>query len=160
MSSSALAPALPNHFSPASEGKRENILGVSHIYKASSADTNGNMICLEISVPAGHGIPLHQHSREDESFYVVEGSVVITGDGLDQPVTLQPGAFFYGPRGHHHSFSNPGPAPAKLVVIATPGANLEAMFAQLAVLTAQGPTPQSVAALCARFGILFAPPAP
>jgi mannose-6-phosphate isomerase-like protein (cupin superfamily) len=151
---------LPNHFTQVREGLQENILGVSHIYKASAAETNGTMICVEIAVPAGHGIPLHKHTREDESFYVLEGEIVIQGEGLDQPVRLSPGAFFYGPRGRRHSFSNPGPAGARLLVFATPGANLESMFGELAVLTAQGPTPEKVDELCGRYGVFFAPAAP
>jgi quercetin dioxygenase-like cupin family protein len=140
---------------PPGVGRSENILGVTHIYKATAEETGGKLICLEVSVPAGHGIPMHTHSREDESFYVVEGTVLIEGDDVQDGQPMGPGSFFYGVRGRRHSFHNPGPAAAKLVIVATPGANLEAMFGGLAVLTAQGPTPEKVDELCRRFGIQF-----
>jgi mannose-6-phosphate isomerase-like protein (cupin superfamily) len=158
MSSSPTPAALPNRFTLLPDGRRESLLGVSHIYKASSAETGGTMICVEIEVPTGHGIPLHKHTREDESFYVVAGEVVIQGEGFDQPVRMSPGGFFYGPRGREHCFSNPGPAPARLLVFATPGQNLETMFGELAVLTTQGPTPEKIGEICARHGVFFAPP--
>lgn len=149
---------LHNAASPAGVGRLEHILGVKHIYKATAEETGGNLICLEITVPAGHGIPMHTHSREDESFYVAEGTVLIQGDDVENNQPMKPGAFFYGPRGRRHSFHNPGPGPAKLIVFAVPGTNLEAMFGELAVLTTQGPTPEKVGELCSRFGINFDPP--
>jgi mannose-6-phosphate isomerase-like protein (cupin superfamily) len=154
----ATSQQLHNAASSAGAGRLEHILGVSHIYKATAEETGGSFVCLELTVPAGHGIPTHLHTREDESFYVVEGTVLIHGDDVPDGKPMGPGAFFYGPRGRRHTFHNPGPETAKLLVVAIPGANLEAMFGELAVLTKQGPTPEKVSELCARFGIHFDPP--
>lgn len=75
--------------------------------------------------------------------------------------TLATGGFFFGPRGRVHGFSNPGPDEAKLLVVSTPGANLTAMFAQLAEITERGLDHldfAEVAATCGAFGIEFVRP--
>ena len=112
-------------------------------------------------MPPGHGIPPHTHHREDEVFYVIEGTVEISGDDLPGPATLPQGELFYGPRGRLHGFRNPTDAPSRLLVLMTPGGNMQRMFGALAALTARSqglPAPEEVRALCAQYDIIFAPP--
>ena len=148
-----------NVVSKPGEGRVESFLGVSHIYKAEAEQTGGNLVCIELTTPAGHGIPPHRHSEEDESFYVLAGQVVIEGDGIEgRSVTLAAGSFFYGPRDQVHGFRNPGPEPAKLLVFVTPGSGVEAMFRELAALTktmGEKVEPAQVGEVCGRYGIEF-----
>ena len=41
---------------------------------ASASDTNGVLGAVEVAGPRGAVPPLHVHQREDEAFYVVDGS--------------------------------------------------------------------------------------
>jgi quercetin dioxygenase-like cupin family protein len=156
------APPAANFFTLPGAGRTQQVLGVSQIYKAQSDQTGGRLVCVEISVPPGSGVPPHRHTEEDEAFYVLSGQIVIEGDDCGgAPVHLGAGSFFYGPRGRVHGFANHGVDIAKLLVFITPGTGIEAMFAGLAELTRNSATidPAAVAALCSGYGITFAAPA-
>jgi len=141
-------------------GREETVLSVTHTYRLEEQQTGGRLACIDLVVGPGHGIPPHTHRLEDETFYVVEGSVEIVGDDLAGPTTVPQGGLFYGPRGKMHGFHNGGIVPARLLVFMTPGSNMQHMFAALAELTKNAggmPAKEDVAALCAKFDILFAP---
>jgi quercetin dioxygenase-like cupin family protein len=145
-----------NHVSPAGAGRIETVLGTSLAYKAEASETGGQFICVEITVPPGIGVPPHRHSNEDETFYVLEGQVVIEGDDCGEAGTrLGAGGLFYGPRGQVHGFRCDGAETAKLLVLVTPGTGTSAMFAELAAL-GRSMDPQQVAAICGRYGVTFA----
>jgi quercetin dioxygenase-like cupin family protein len=148
-----------NFVSPPGAGRPERVLGVSHIFKAESSQTAGKLICIELTVPPGQGVPPHRHADEDEAFYVLSGAVMIQGDDCGpDPIRLEPGGFFYGPRGRVHSFRNDSDEAAKLVVFITPGANIERMFTRLADLTKKTAPDidfREVAAICEEHHISF-----
>jgi quercetin dioxygenase-like cupin family protein len=151
------APAATNHYSLPGAGRYERILGVSQIYKLEARQSGGKLVCIEVTVPPGQGIPRHRHRDEDESFYIIAGRVLIEGDDLGgAPVCLEAGSFFHGPRGWIHGFRCEGPEAAKLLVFISPGAGSEAMFAKLADLTLQQGSaidPARVAAIAGEHGI-------
>ena len=75
---------------------------------------------VRMHAPAGDQPPLHVHEREDEGFYVLEGSATLwVGD--DDPVVLNPGGFILAPHGIPHTY-RVGPEPAVFLVTSTPGA--------------------------------------
>jgi mannose-6-phosphate isomerase-like protein (cupin superfamily) len=86
--------------------------------KASAAVTNGMYTLLEITAPAGLQTPLHVHYREDEGFYVLDGSVTI--EVGDQTVELGRGEHAFGPRDIPHRFTV-GPDGARMIWVLTPG---------------------------------------
>jgi len=47
-----------------------------------------------------HGFPWHHHPDSDETFYAVDGDLIIEFD--DREVTLQPGQFLTVPKGVRH----------------------------------------------------------
>ncbi len=53
------------------DGERLNVIGDSQTIKLSGDMTNGLFAMLEQNNKAGTAVPLHVHTREDESFYVV-----------------------------------------------------------------------------------------
>jgi quercetin dioxygenase-like cupin family protein len=55
----------------------------------------------EIRVSPNNGPPPHIHSREDESFFVLEGEVEFQVG--DEKITARSGTFIQGPRGIAHS---------------------------------------------------------
>ena len=69
-------------------------------------ETGGAFFMAEVSVPPGGGPPPHVHTREDESFYLQQGTLTIQIG--DKTLTASPGDFVHLPRGIVHSFRNIG----------------------------------------------------
>ncbi len=69
-------------------------------------ETGGAFFLAEMSVPPGGGPPPHIHSREDESFQILEGTLTVQVGG--DTITASAGDFVYLPRGIAHSFKNTG----------------------------------------------------
>ena len=128
-------------------------------------ETGGAFFLAEMSVPPGGGPPPHMHTREDESFRILEGSLTIQVGS--ETITASPGDFAFLPRGIAHSFKNNGDVPAKALVLVTP-AGLENYFAEVFEATADrnaAPPPPGkeliARALSAssRYGLVLFPPA-
>jgi mannose-6-phosphate isomerase-like protein (cupin superfamily) len=106
---------------PQSPTARDNqywFFGMLAEVKASTADTGGMYTLLEITAPAGLQTPLHVHYREDEGFYVLDGSVTI--EVGDETVELGAGQHAFGPRDVPHRFTV-GPDGARMIWVLTPG---------------------------------------
>ena len=98
-------------------GRQYWFFGMLAEIKASAADTGGQYTLVEITAPAGLQTPLHVHYREDEGFYVLEGSVTI--EVGDATVELGPGQHAFGPRDIPHRFTV-GPDGAHMIWVLTP----------------------------------------
>jgi mannose-6-phosphate isomerase-like protein (cupin superfamily) len=71
---------------------------------------------FESSPPPGAPGPApHLHRSYDEAWFIIEGTMEFLLDGQRQ--RLGPGGFVFVPRGVVHSFANPGPAEARMLVI-------------------------------------------
>src|SRR6266702_7947493 len=70
-STSALSPIALH----ADEGEAIWSFGVLATIKASTETTAGRVAVIEHLAPEGAGSPLHVHHREDEWFYIIEGSL-------------------------------------------------------------------------------------
>jgi quercetin dioxygenase-like cupin family protein len=79
-------------------------------------------------VGPGGGSPPHVHSREDETFYVVEGEFEFLVAGA--PIRLKAGEHLFAPRDVPHNFRNVGSEPGKMIITATP-AGLENFFSEI-----------------------------
>ena len=88
-------------------------------------ETGGALFLADISVLPGGGTSPHIHHREDESFYLLEGTLTVQVGG--NTITASSGDFVYLPRGVAHSFRNTGEVPAKALVLTVP-AGLEGFF--------------------------------
>lgn len=143
---------------PAS-GTALTVLGVTHIYKATAAETAGQFSLLEAIVPPGMATPAHTHSKEDESFYVLSGELLIESDRGAPPLRLGPGGFFFGARGERHAFRNAGNTSARVLVLTTPACGLDDMFAEFAASDQDGmPDPRALVAIAAKYGVALEPP--
>ena len=60
-------------------GSTLDVLGVTHIYKATGAETAGSFSLWEAVVPPGAGAPPHTHTNEDHAFIVLMGEVEFVG---------------------------------------------------------------------------------
>jgi quercetin dioxygenase-like cupin family protein len=96
--------------------------------KATGAQTGGASGLIEQVMPPGTGSPWHLHHAEDESFYVLEGTITfLVGD---ERITAGPGAYVFGPRGIPHGFRVEGERPARFLLMVTP-AGFEEFVAEL-----------------------------
>ena len=94
--------------------------------RARAAATGGAYGLIEAVAPPGASPPLHVHTAEEESFYVLEGELTIRcGEELFR---VGPGAFACLPRGVPHSFVVEGERPARFLNVITPG-GMEEFFA-------------------------------
>jgi quercetin dioxygenase-like cupin family protein len=140
-------------------GSTLNVLGVTHIYKATGVETAGSFSFWEDVVPPGSGAPPHTHAHEDEAFYVLSGEIVIEFEDESAPHRVGPGGFFFGPRGRRHGYRNVGDKPARVLVLCAPSCGLDQMFAELDAATAAGmPEMAKVVAIAAKYGVTIEPP--
>lgn len=96
-------------------------------YLITGAETGGAFFMAEVSVVPGGGPPPHVHSREDECFYLQQGTLAVQVG--DQALNLSAGDFVRMPRGVVHFFKNVGTDTARLLMVSTP-AGLENYFAE------------------------------
>lgn len=101
-------------------GQGDAFSAAGDVYRvlASGNKTGGVYTLSEIRVSPNNGPPPHVHSREDESFFILEGELAFQVG--DQKITARPGTFIQGPRGIPHSFRNNSNFPARMLVFVTP----------------------------------------
>jgi quercetin dioxygenase-like cupin family protein len=121
----------------ATEGKTIGVVGDVYRFLATGDDTGGKYATWEAIVPPGGGPPPHVHSREVESFYVIEGEVTFRSG--DQQIVATAGMFVNMPMGVPHSFKNESDRPAKMTISVVP-AGLEKMFFEIGVPLEPGAT--------------------
>lgn len=99
-------------------------------FKAVGEDTQQQYVLLEAIIQPESGVPPHTHSREDESFYIQEGTFEFHLD--EQKTVAIPGTFLHSPKGQLHSFINIGSEPGKLLIWVTP-AGFEKFMAEVGI---------------------------
>jgi quercetin dioxygenase-like cupin family protein len=140
-------------------GPTLNVLGVTHVYKATGFETAGSLSLCEAVVPPGVGAPPHTHAHEDESFYVLSGELAVEFEGESAPRRVASGGFFFGARGRRHAFRNVGDKPARVLILCTPSCGLDRMFGELDAATALGmPEFAKLMAIAAKHGVTIEPP--
>ncbi len=102
--------------------------GDHYTFLVTGEESGGAYFAMEALVPPGGGPPPHIHSREDETFYLLEGEIeFLLGD---ETILAGPGDFVSVPRGTVHRFVNVGTETAKLVLTFTP-AGIDRWFAEI-----------------------------
>ena len=123
MSNHALARFVPSDTGPSYWGP-----GDRYIFLATGAQTNGAYFLFEGIIPPGGGPPPHFHTREEEGFYIIEGTLDVTMG--DKHILAKAGDFVQFPIGVVHAFRNTGSAVARMLVLCTP-AGLEKYFEEI-----------------------------
>jgi quercetin dioxygenase-like cupin family protein len=100
------------------EGEARWWFGSLAVIKASAADTGGQMAIIEITEPPGAEAPLHVHHREDEGFWILEGSA--TFEVGDTTIEAEAGDYLFGPRDIPHGYTV-GAAGCRMLFIMIPG---------------------------------------
>jgi mannose-6-phosphate isomerase-like protein (cupin superfamily) len=105
------------HLGP-SEGKAWWFLDTLMIVKAGGQDAHDSFTFIEFRAPNGFAPPLHIHHREDEAFYMLEGSMrVVCGD---EQWEADVGSFVMLPRGVPHAFVVTSESPCRGLQITSP----------------------------------------
>jgi quercetin dioxygenase-like cupin family protein len=112
------------------EGRRLAIPGGICTIKATGEKTGGTYALIEMLIPPQSGPPPHIHSREIESFYILEGSLSFWL--ADRKLTGSAGSLVIAPPGHTHAFKNERDEPARVLLLITP-AGLEEFFQEVGV---------------------------
>lgn len=107
------------------EGRRIGIVGDLYRFLATGEETDGKYATFEAIVPPGSGPPPHIHSREEESFFVLEGEMIFQLG--EERIVAGEGTFVNMPMGSLHCFRNESDKTARLLISVAP-AGLEKMF--------------------------------
>ena len=87
----------------AAEGERRWFAGGGlHTWRATAAETGGEFLLFEDELDEGKVTPLHTHPGADETFYMLEGEVLLHIDGAQR--SLASGGIAIIPRGIPHAF--------------------------------------------------------
>lgn len=145
-------------------GRTVAVVGDVYRFLATGDETQGRYAMFEAFVPPGGGPPPHLHTREEESFYVLEGEITFWING--RRVVATAGDFASMPVGVTHAFKNESDRPARMLVSVAP-AGLERMFFEVGVPLPEGetaalpPTPQEIEKLlqtAPSYGVEILPP--
>lgn len=96
-------------------------------FKVTSAQSGGSLLLFEHAASRGKMTPLHLHADFDETFYVLEGELLVNLDGVEH--RAGPGATVCFLRGVPHAFIVTSEVYRSLC-IGTPGAVMEAFIRQ------------------------------
>jgi len=134
-------------------GTIHSVLGSPYRFLATSDSTAGAFALIEVNTAAESGVPLHLHTREDETFFILDGTMEVQYDGRSFVLEKDSTAFL--PRGIPHSYRNPRNVPSRYLVLITLG-GFEKCLEEFAGLPAnQPPPPETVAAIGKRYGLEF-----
>jgi len=70
--------------------------------KAGGSQTGGAIAQVEVDDPRGTAPPMHIHRGEDETFFVISGSITLLVDG--ERIDAGPGDYAFVPRGTPHAY--------------------------------------------------------
>jgi quercetin dioxygenase-like cupin family protein len=96
--------------------------GGLHTWKATREDTGGAFLLFEDQLDLGKVTPLHRHPAADETFYMLDGDVLLHIDGEQRP--LHTGGIAVIPRGVPHAFMVTSGL-ARMLCLQTPGSGEE-----------------------------------
>lgn len=108
--------------------------GETMVWKVTGAETNGALDFSEMELDANVRTPEHVHHGNDESFYVLEGTIRFKA-GTDL-LTADAGSFVFIPSGTPHCWVNDGQSAARVLVLFTPG-GMDAYFDEMRPLIPQ-----------------------
>gem|GEM_PF-570205 len=116
------------------EGARWDVLGSKIKGKILSSDTNGEYAVIITETPPNGGPPKHIHTKEDELFYVLQGTYeFVFGDEL---IIAEKGDMVHLPKGKAHTFKNIDSITGITMNTITPG-GFEGFFADISTLSKQ-----------------------
>jgi quercetin dioxygenase-like cupin family protein len=98
--------------------RRAPIPGGPTVASLTPASSSGQVAVVHVEIPAGGGMPEHDHGASEIVLIPLSGTAELRNDGQTQ--TLSAGMAAWIARGERVSLANPGPEPASLMVVASP----------------------------------------
>jgi quercetin dioxygenase-like cupin family protein len=112
---------------------------------AEGSRTNRRCTVAVHEIAAGEQAPFHEHTLEDEGFYVLEGEITFLMPEDEVDIEAGPGEFVWHPNNRAHGF-RAGDKPVKVIQFLLPGTELVPAFFEAAG-EAELETPEQLAAL-------------
>lgn len=109
-------------------------------FRKTSAATGGELLAIDLELPAGRRVPggQHIHPKQEERFEVVEGTMRFRMGR--RRVVAGPGEVVVVPPGQKHDFANVGDDDALVRVEVRPALRMEQLFETAVGLAEQGRT--------------------
>ncbi|HLE89455.1 MAG TPA: cupin domain-containing protein [Candidatus Limnocylindria bacterium] len=137
----------------ADDARHISLYDVSFRYGVGSAESDGTLSMLEVTIPPKTLIKPHMHSLEDEYTLILDGTVgACLGENTVEEIPA--GSWLVKPRSTRHAMWNVFDEPAHILEVVIPG-GIERYFEQIApVLMEHGPEwTQRYNELAAEFGL-------
>lgn len=110
-------------------GEYLSVVGDTYRIIMGAKQTDGAFAAIDMFIPPKGGPGPHAHANIEETFYVIDGEVVVKSE--TQTYTAKPGAFVRIPRGGAiHSFHNETDQVAHILCVVIP-AGLDEMFEEM-----------------------------
>lgn len=137
-------------------GATTRAFGTDYTLLLTANETQGRLSAYASRCPPDSGPPRHIHHNEDETFYVISGTVEFWLEGTSR--TAEAGGAAFVPKGKEHTFHVVGPDPANLLTVLTPG-GFEAFFFAVAERKLKLPDDMGeMARLAGEFNMAFTGP--
>jgi quercetin dioxygenase-like cupin family protein len=92
--------------------------GTLAVIKTTAAETGGQVTIIDVTNPPGFEGPLHVHHRDDEGFWILEGSATLKVG--DTTIEASAGDYVFAPRDIPHRYTV-GDAGCRMLFIMVPG---------------------------------------
>lgn len=151
--------SVPSTIDAPVSGQVVDLLGCTITFKAVSSMTGGAYSLVDCVTAPDAGTPPHIQHDDDEAFLVLGGTFeIVLGE---TSASYGAGDYVFVPRGTVHAFRNTGSAPARMLIVNSPGGLHERFFAEAGVAPGSGtPAPDfpEILAAANRYGIEILPP--
>jgi quercetin dioxygenase-like cupin family protein len=115
------------------------VTGERIVFRQTSADTNGELVAIDLALPPGGHVPgLHVHPLQEERFEVTAGKMKFRY-GM-KTIVAGPGETVVVPAGKIHNFANAGDEPSQCRVEIRPALKMEELFETTVRLAKEGRT--------------------
>lgn len=139
------------------QGEEIDVFGARLVVKTDPARFGA--LVAEHVVPPGYMVPPHAHDRDDELFFMLDGTLTLLGPSGEER-RIGGGETAVLPRGSVHGFRNEGPATARFLLLLAPGLQAIEMFRHFdRAAGAAGPSglaPAKIVSIAGQYGVRMA----
>jgi quercetin dioxygenase-like cupin family protein len=114
------------------------VTGEHVLFHATSAETDGEFVDIEVTVSPGGGVATHVHPYQSEYFEILEGTMEFRHGG--ESIVAGPGEIVTVEAGIPHSFRNVGVSEARFRAEVRPALAFERFLQTMFALAAEGKT--------------------
>ncbi|QYO64005.1 cupin domain-containing protein [Leptolyngbya sp. 7M] len=135
-------------------GEAMQVLSDRVCLKLRSTNSANRMAVMTVEVPPGGGVPPHTHAIEEESYYMLEGCMIMQVG--DEELTIEPDDFAHVPAGVAHGYRNNSTQPVRFLAWTIGGA-IDQFFLEMTEVREMPQDLPKMAAILHRYGIQMQP---